>query len=110
MLLLLNDNEYMGYVIYTYIYIKTEAYFYGRNTLIQILYDKYLIGEQSGLFGLRKTGKTSGLYALERQMVLRSGCSVYIDCQNLGIYMLRWYELLQFIVTEICKKYEVNKK
>ena len=24
--------------------------------------------------------------------------------------MLRWYELLQFIVTEICKKYEVNKK
>ena len=90
--------------------LKTEAYFYGRNTLIQKLYDKYLIGEQSGLFGLRKTGKTSVLYALERQMVLRSGCSVYIDCQNPGIYMLRWYELLQFIVTEICKKYEVNKK
>lgn len=90
--------------------LKTEAYFYGRNTLIQKLYDKYLIGEQSGLFGLRKTGKTSVLYALERQMVIRSGCSVYIDCQNPGIYMLRWYELLQFIVTEICKKYEVNKK
>ena len=59
--------------------LKTEAYFYGRNTLIQKLYDKYLIGEQSGLFGLRKTGKTSVLYALERQMVLRSGCYVYID-------------------------------
>lgn len=29
--------------------LKTEAYFYGRNTLIQKLYDKYLIGEQSGL-------------------------------------------------------------
>lgn len=67
--------------------LKTEAYFYGRNTLIQKLYDKYLIGEQSGLFGLRKTGKTSVLYALERQMVIRSGCSVYIDCQNPGIYI-----------------------
>lgn len=90
--------------------LKTEAYFYGRNTLIQKLYDKYLIGEQSGLFGLRKTGKTSVLYALERQMVLRSGCSVYVDCQNPGIYMLRWYELLQFIVEEICKKYEITKE
>lgn len=52
--------------------LKTEAYFYGRNTLIQKLYDKYLLGEQSGLFGLRKTGKTSVLYALERQIIMVS--------------------------------------
>ena len=89
--------------------LKTEAYFYGRNTLIQKLYDKYQIGEQSGLFGLRKTGKTSVLYALERQMIIRNGYSLYIDCQNPGIYMLRWNELLQFIVLEICKKYEIDK-
>lgn len=88
--------------------LKTEAYFYGRNTLIQKLYDKYLIGEQSGLFGLRKTGKTSVLYALERQMALRNGFSVYIDCQNPGVYMLRWNELLQFIISEIYKKYEID--
>lgn len=62
------------------------------------------------VFWIEKTGKTSVLYALERQMVLRSGCSVYIDCQNPGIYMLRWYELLQFIVTEICKNMKLIKK
>ena len=90
--------------------LKTEAYFYGRNTLIQKLYDKYKIGEQSGFFGLRKTGKTSVLYALERQMIIRGGCSLYIDCQNPGIYMLRWNELLQFIIMEICKKYGIDKK
>lgn len=88
--------------------LKTEAYFYGRNTLIQKLYDKYLIGEQSGLFGLRKTGKTSVLYALERQMILRNGYSIYIDCQNPGIYMKRWNELLEYIVAEVVKKYELD--
>lgn len=88
--------------------LKTEAYFYGRNTLIQKLYDKYLMGEQSGLFGLRKTGKTSVLYALERQMILRSGYSIYIDCQNPSIYMLRWNELLKYIIDEIIKKYELD--
>lgn len=89
--------------------LKTEAYFYGRNTLVQKLYDKYLIGEHSGLFGLRKTGKTSVLYALERQMVLRNGHSIYIDCQNPGIYMLHWNELLEKIITEICDKYQISK-
>ena len=88
--------------------LKTEAYFYGRNKLVQKLFDKYLIGEQSGLFGLRKTGKTSVLYALERQMVLRNGYSIYIDCQNPGIYMLRWNELLKHIIFEICRKYNIE--
>lgn len=88
--------------------LKTEAYFYGRNTLIQKLYDKYLMGEQSGLFGLRKTGKTSVLYALERQMILRNGYSIYIDCQNPSIYMLRWNELLEYIIIEVNKKYKID--
>ncbi len=90
--------------------LKTEAYFYGRNTLIQKLYDKYLMGEQSGLFGLRKTGKTSVLYALERQMVVRKGYSIYIDCQNPGIYMLKWNELLHYIVSEIYTKYHLQSE
>ena len=88
--------------------IKTEAYFYGRNKLIQKLYDKYLLGEHSGLFGLRKTGKTSVLYALERYMVMRHGYSIYIDCQNPSIYMLSWNNLLSFIIKEISFKYDLS--
>lgn len=90
--------------------LKTEAYFYGRNKLIQELYDKYKLGEHAGLFGLRKTGKTSVLYALERQLVIRKGYSIYIDCQSPGIYMLRWNELLKQIISDISDKYCLKMK
>ncbi|WP_342755911.1 hypothetical protein [Kineothrix sedimenti] len=88
--------------------LKTEAYFYGRTKLVQELFDKYLLGEQSGLFGLRKTGKTSVLYSLERQIISRKGFSLYIDCQNPGVYLCRWNELLAKIIKDIAKKYEIE--
>lgn len=85
--------------------LKTETYFYGRGKVVQELYDKYLLGEQSGLFGLRKTGKTSVLYALERQAINRKGCSIYIDCQNPSIYLCEWNQLLLKIIQELTQKY-----
>jgi len=88
--------------------LKTEAYFFGRGKTVQFLYDKYMIGEQSGLFGLRKIGKTSVLFALERQLHLRGGKSIYIDCQNPSVYKSRWYELLSYIIDEIAAKYELE--
>ena len=88
--------------------LKTEAYFYGRTKLVQELYDKYLLGEQTGLFGLRKTGKTSVLYALERQSLYRNGYTFYVDCQNPSIYMASWNELLYKLIVGVCDKYNIE--
>lgn len=92
--------------------LKTDAYFFGRTEVVQRLYDKYSIGEQAGLFGLRKIGKTSVLFALERLIKLRGGYSIYIDCQSPSIYKLEWNELLYYLTKEIVKKYdfEINIK
>ncbi|PEC48932.1 ATP-binding protein [Bacillus sp. AFS096315] len=87
--------------------LKTDAYFFGRNNIVQAFYDKYSSGEQGGLFGLRKIGKTSVLFALERLILLRGGNSIYIDCQSPAVHMCRWNELLRHIVTEIVKKYNL---
>ena len=38
--------------------MKSDAYFFGRNKLVHQLYDKYRQGQNGGLFGLRKIGKT----------------------------------------------------
>lgn len=88
--------------------LKTDAYFFGRNNIVQSLYDKYSLGEQGGLFGLRKIGKTSVLFALERMINLRGGNSIYIDCQNPAVHKGRWNELLYYIVKEIKDKYELE--
>ena len=67
------------------------------------------MGEQSGLFGLRKVGKTSVLYALERLIALRGGNSIYIDCQDTSVHKSRWNELLFYIVDLIRQKYDLEK-
>lgn len=88
--------------------LKTDAYFFGRTKIVQAFYDKYSLGEQGGLFGLRKVGKTSVLFALERLIKLRGGNSIYIDCQLPTVHKSRWNELLYYIVNSIKEEYELS--
>src|SRR5690606_35395099 len=77
--------------------LQNDTYFYGRTDVVQFFYDKYKSGENCGLFGLRKIGKTSVLFALKRYLVLRNETAVFIDCQEPSFHMRRWYESLQFL-------------
>ena len=88
--------------------LKSEAYFYGRSSFVHSLYDNYSLGEHSGLFGLRKIGKTSVLFALERTIKVRGGKSLFIDCQDTSVHKARWYELLHDIIENIKDKYELK--
>jgi hypothetical protein len=88
--------------------IRSDAYFFGRNNIIQTLYDRYKQGEHSGLFGLRKIGKTSVLYALQRVISLRGGVSIYFDCQDTSIHLKRWNELLAYIITSIINEFTIE--
>ncbi|MFK9120719.1 cold shock domain-containing protein [Peribacillus frigoritolerans] len=90
--------------------LKSDSYFFGRTNIVHNFFDKYSIGEQTGLFGLRKTGKTSVLFAIQRLVDTRKGMSVYIDCQNPGVYGLRWYELLEHIIRRIDEDYSLGLK
>lgn len=88
--------------------LKADTYFYGRKQIVQNFYDKYMTGEQSGLFGLRKIGKTSVLYALERLIKLRGGNSIFLDCQDTKIHKSRWNELLNYIIEALITKYNIS--
>src|SRR5690606_38965628 len=46
--------------------LEKDLYFFGRKDLVLNLLNKHLSGENSGVFGLRKTGKTSILYSVGR--------------------------------------------
>lgn len=90
--------------------IQKDDFFYGRSQVVQHLYSKYSAGEQSGLFGLRKIGKTSVLYALERTLIHRNGKSIFIDCQSPSVHKQRWFELLDHIVEVIYRKYSLKRE
>jgi len=79
--------------------ITDDKYFFGRDDLVQHLITRSAErGESTGLFGLRKTGKTSVLFALKRRLLGTGVLVEYVDCQNPGIHAARWWEVLEALV------------
>lgn len=80
--------------------LKREIFFFGRSELVNDVVDRHKSGEHSGLFGLRKSGKTSIVYAIERALSYQGFISVGFDCETPATHGLRWYELLQRVVSK----------
>lgn len=78
--------------------IKSESFFFGRSKIVHEFYEKYTNSENSALFGLRKIGKTSVLYAVKRLFESKELPVVYIDCQSPSIHKRKWYETLEQII------------
>lgn len=82
--------------------ITTDKYFFGRDTLVQELVGRTTSrAENSGVFGLRKTGKTSVLRAVERRVSNRPVLAEYIDCHSPRIHAARWWQVLENIVDRL---------
>ena len=79
--------------------LKSDLYFFGRSQLVHELVNRHKDGEHTGLFGLRKSGKTSIIYAVERTLDVSGDNYVSIDCESPSIHKLRWNELLEKIIT-----------
>lgn len=81
--------------------LRSDLYFYGRSSLIHEIVAKLSSGENFGLFGLRRSGKTSIVNGIARTLSARNLGSIIIDCQSPGIHQRRWYELLYYIVQQL---------
>ena len=81
--------------------LKKDLYFFGRSALIQDLVNRHRSGEHTGLFGLRKSGKTSIIYAIERFLSAHKEQFVSIDCESPSVHKLRWNELLHKLVAQV---------
>lgn len=79
--------------------ITSDKYFFGRNELVQSLINRSTIRkENSGLFGLRKTGKTSVLRAMQRRIEGRPILAEYVECSNPGVHSARWWQVLENVL------------
>lgn len=87
--------------------IKNEVFFFGRRDYAQDIATKCKIGSFSGVFGLRRSGKTSLLYAVKRLLVQEDYITIYIPC-NSELSTLDWKTALHRVVDDIYK--ELGKK
>lgn len=90
--------------------LKKDLYFFGRSGLVLELVNKHRSGEHVGLFGLRKCGKTSIIYAIERLMQAHSEDTLSFDCEDPSIHKLRWNELLFRIASDYQEKKRCGKQ
>jgi hypothetical protein len=81
--------------------LKKDLYFFGRTDLVHKIVDKHRSNENSGLFGLRKTGKTSIIFGVRRVINTHEGISVFIDCQSPSFHGKRWFLALRFVIQEL---------
>lgn len=85
--------------------LNSDTLFFGkdRTNIISELYGKYKQGEQGGLFGLRRIGKTSVLNLLKLRIEKEKGAAIYFDCSQ--YHHNRWNEFLEQIIKQIQEKY-----
>ena len=90
--------------------LKNDTLFFGkdRTDIISELYARYKQGEEGGLFGLRRIGKTSILNLLKLRIAEAEGVAIYIDCSS--SHHLRWNEFLRYIVKTIISEYSTEKR
>ena len=87
--------------------LKKEIYFFGRRELIQELVNKHESNENAGIFGLRKTGKTSILYGVMRMLTKKNSLPVFIDCQTL--HNQTWNLALNTIILKIINEGQLKR-
>lgn len=82
--------------------IKDDIFFFGRRDYVHDIVSKCKHCEHSGVFGLRRSGKTSLLYAVQNFLNSQSYKTVYIPCES-ELLDLGWREALYRIVIDIYK-------
>ena len=91
--------------------LQKDTYFFGRQDIVMDYYDAIKRGENRGIFGLRKTGKTSLIFKLERMFKIDGViCLFYYDCKLPSIRRLRWFQLLEKICKDICERFDIKVK
>lgn len=81
--------------------LKKDLYFFGRNEIVHRIVSKHKSNENSGLFGLRKTGKTSIIHGVRRVLSKDSMLSVIINCQSPDFNLKNWNIALYYIIKQI---------
>lgn len=81
--------------------IADEQFFFGRNEVVLKINQLLSSGHNVGLFGLRKIGKTSILFKLQRLSDLtQESIYKFISLEDPRLYQLSWRELLGVVLYE----------
>ncbi len=92
------DKDLFGYTLP----LQDDSSFFGRQQILGRYIDAIKRCQNRGIFGLRKTGKTSLLLKIKRTVAEQKIGHIFIyDCKNPQVRKKRWYELLNDISSSL---------
>ncbi len=80
--------------------IQDDVFFFGRRDYVHDIVSKCKNSTNSGVFGLRRSGKTSLLYAVQRLLKQQSYPTVFIPCES-DLSNLDWRTALCKVVLDV---------
>ncbi|HTH08507.1 MAG TPA: ATP-binding protein [Acidovorax sp.] len=83
--------------------LKSEQFFYGRTSEIQRLFGHYQSNENSTVFGLRRIGKTSVLWAVVRHLKTMGVAVALIDGNDARYHRATWNKALYRVKEAVFK-------
>ena len=91
--------------------LKKDIYFFGRREYVHELISRHNSGENSGVFGLRRSGKTSVLQAIERAAQFTETVCVFVDCQDLYHYSwnIALFTIISLVNNKMGSLIDINK-
>lgn len=101
------DVDLFGYTLP----LRDESSFFGRQQIVARYIDAIKRCENRGIFGVRKSGKTSILFKIDR--VIREqhlGYVFFYDCKSPSYRKMHWNELLGAICDNIAKRLNIRIK
>lgn len=88
--------------------LKKDLYFFGRNDLVHKIVSRHQSNENSALFGLRKTGKTSVIFGVKRILETIEQNFLFIDCQTPAFHKRRWNQALFYVIFELQNQHKIS--
>ena len=89
--------------------LSNDLYFFGRLDKVHSLTEAIRRSENRGIFGLRKTGKTSLIFKVARHCQENDiAQTIYLDCKDPDIRNLHWAELLSDIAGRLAGAFELK--
>lgn len=82
--------------------IESEVFFFGRRDLVHDIVSKCKSNTHCGVFGLRRSGKTSVLYAVQNLLRQQNYPTVFIPCES-DLSSLDWRSALCSLVHSVYK-------
>lgn len=86
-----------------------DIFFFGRRDYLQDIVSKCKNGTHSGIFGLRRSGKTSMLYGVLSQLKQQEYPTVYIPCES-ELSNLDWQAALCKVVLDVYRALGIDDR